>query len=315
MPLTRSGLAAQLGFVDEVTPGTALTPTLFVPMIDENIGADRERLESDAIIAGRRVITSPMWNGGDYTFGGDISLELYDRGLPKLFKHMFGNVVTTGAGPYVHTITPGDLDGKALTAQVGRPGVAGTVHPFTWTGVKITEWELGVAAGEIATLGLTVVAMGETTATALASATYVTGQRPVKFNHGVVQIGGTPVKVKACTINGNNGLADDRRFIGQQTIDEPLEADLRVYTGSIDLEFTDLSHYTRFVAGTEHAFSLVFTVGTNSMAITGNIRYDGANPNVAGKGILQQTIPIKFVASGADSTAIQVVITDTTVTA
>jgi hypothetical protein len=315
MAVTRSGLAGQIGFADEVTPGTAVTPTLFLPFVDEGIEGDRPRVESDAIQAGRRVVTSNMWNGGNHSFAGPIGLELYDRGLVKLFKHMFGNVVTTGAGPYNHTVTPGDLDGKSLTVQVGRPGVAGTVHPFTYAGVKITEWEIAVSAGEIATLGLDVIAMTETTATALAASTPVAGLKPVKFNHGAITIGGTAFKVKSATLKGSNGLDDDRRFIGTQTIDEPLEAELREYSGTLELEFVDLTHHARFVAGSEHAMVLAFTIGAHSMTITTNIRYDGSNPTVGGKGILSQSLPFKCVATAADATAITVVIVDSTITA
>lgn len=312
----RSGIAAQLGFADEVTVGTPVAPSLFLPMVDESLSAERERLESEAILAGRRILTSGQWNGGMHTFGGDVGLELYDRGLPKLFKHMFGAVATTGTGPFTHVFTPGDLDGKAMTVQVGKPGVGGAVHPFTYPGSKVAEWELACSQGEIATLGLTLVSMDERTNVALGVPSYPAGLKPVKFNHGSVTIDGVAVKVKGATVSGSNGLADDRRFLGQQGIDEALESELREYTGSVELEFIDLAHYNRFIAGSEHAFALIFTVGTHSLRIDGNVRYDGTSPAVGGRGLLAQTVPIKFIAPGAtDGSAISATIVDNTTAA
>jgi len=157
----KSGLAAQIGFADEVTPGVPVAPTLFVPLVSEGITHDRERLESEGIIAGRRTLHEDMWNGGNATISGSIGLELYNRSLTKLFKHMFGAVATVGSGPYTHTFTPGDLDDDSLTVQVGRPGVGGVVHPFTFAGCKVPSWELACSQGEIATLGIDVVAAKE----------------------------------------------------------------------------------------------------------------------------------------------------------
>lgn len=381
--MSRTGLAAQIGYATEVTVGTPVTATAFVPLISESLTQDRTRLESGGIIAGRRVLASQSWNGGDVTVSGSVQHELYNRGLGKLFTAMFGAVSTTGAGPYTHTFTPGDLTGDALTVQVGRPATNGTVYPFTYAGMKVSSWEIACAAGEIATLGLdlvgqrefafrtvtdgvttsgsaaitsvtaafstddigkpisgtgipsgaTIIAVASGTAAtlsanatatgtgvtftlgvALASATYPTSIKPLKFNHASVTIGGSAVNVKSLTLSGNNMLDDSRRFLGSQYIAEPLEMGLREYTGSLEIEFTDLTQYTRFVAGTEAALVAAFTSGTDSVTITTNVRVDGSTPNVAGREILTQTLPIKCVASSTDASAITAVLVNSDAT-
>jgi hypothetical protein len=155
------GLDAQIGYALESTVGTPVTVTAFVPLVSESLMQERARLESSAIIAGKRVLNSNQWNGGDVTVSGSVQHELYNRGLGKLFTAMFGAVSTTGAGPYVHTFTPGDLTGDALTVQVGRPGIDGTVYPFTYAGMKVSSWEIACSAGEIATLGMDLVGIRE----------------------------------------------------------------------------------------------------------------------------------------------------------
>lgn len=379
----RTGIDAQIGYAIESTVGTPATVTAFLPLVSESLMQDRARLESTGIIAGRRVLASQQWNGGDITISGSVQHELYNRGLGKLFTAMFGTVVTTGAGPYTHTFTPGDLTGDALTVQVGRPATDGTTYPFTYSGMKVASWEIACSAGEIATLGMDLVGSREidyrtvtdgvttsgsaaiTSATALfnasdvgnpisgtgitagttilsvasataatlsanatatgtgvtftlglalAAASYPSAIKPLKFNHASVTIGGSSVNAKSVTISGNNGLDDARRFLGNQRISEPLEANLREYSGTVELEFTDLTQYRRFVTGSEAALVLSFVSGTDSVTMTTNIRADGSTPQVGGKEILTQSVPFKCVASGADSTAITAVLVNSDTT-
>lgn len=297
----RSGAAAQLGFAAEPTWGTRTAPTDFLPLVEESLDHERERLESEGIIAGVTVLGSEQWNGGNVTVGGDVGLELYTEGLDLLLEHMFGTVDVTGTGPYVRTYKPaaGSIDGKGLTIQIGRPGVGGVVHPFDVVGAKIAEWEIACSEGEIATLGLTIVARSMVTGQTLAVPTYLPGAtKPFKFNHGKLTIAGQPVKITEATVSGDNGLKDDRRFIvdgADGEIDEPLEESLREYTGEVTAEFVDLTQYQRFVDGTEHPFVLNFTAGAAQLEIAGNVRLDGGTPQVSGREILEQSLPVKFV--------------------
>ena len=154
----RSGINAQWGFDEESAWGTGVTPTRFLPFISEKVNQNIARIESKSIRVGRRVIDSSSWAAGDITIAGQIQTEVYDRNMGLLFKHMFGAVTTSGAGPYAQTYTPGDLTGKSLTMQFGRPGVAGTVHPFTYAGCKISKWQLQCSVNQFVTLGLDITA-------------------------------------------------------------------------------------------------------------------------------------------------------------
>lgn len=367
----KSGLAAQWGFKAETTWSTPVTVDKFLPLVSETFTTEKERIESAAIVAGRRVLTSDMWTSGKTMVKGGIQTELFNKDISTLFSHMMGDA----SSPY----TPGDLVGYGLTVQIGTPDASGTVNPRTYTGAKITEWELACKVGEIATLGLDFVACREvlhrtvsdgatnsnttvTSATAaftaddigkpisggtipagatitavasatsvtisaaasgtatgvtlviglaLASASYTSGLQPVKFTHGSVTVGGTAVSVKGATLKGNNGLDTERYFLGSDVISEPLEAALRDYTCELEVEFTDKTQYLRYLNGTEHAVVLTFTSGSAfSLVITTNVRFDGVTPNVDGAGILTQSIPMKCVASGADSTAISIALTE-----
>lgn len=306
--MPRSGLSAQLGFAQETTYGTPVTVTRFVPLVSESLAREIERLESAGIIAGARLVRSQQWSAGNQNVGGDLGLELYDRSIGLLFKHMFGAVSSTGAGPYTHTFTPGSLEGLGLTVQVGRPDVAGTVQPFTYAGLKVASWELGLSAGEIATLGLSVVGKSETTGIALASASYATSIAPMTFVGAAVTVSGSSSRVRSLSLAGDNGLDVDRYFIGDTQRDEPLETQLREYTGELDTEFMGLTDYNRFVNGTESTLVIALAKGSSTCTITCNVRYDGQTPAVDGPGIIGQTLPFKAIATTNDAAGITAVL-------
>lgn len=382
-----SGMAGQIGYAVEVTPGTpVVTGMAFIPLAGkESLTTERDRTESEGIIAGRRILDASMWNGGLIKCGGDIPHELYNKGIGKLFTGMFGTVTST-TGPvstlYTHTWT-GPGAPASLTIQKGVPSVTGTVNPFTYAGCKVESWEMGCKAGEIVTLGLTVAGMNETqfrsvtdgvttsasaaitsataafrpddigkpisgtgipalatilsvqsatnatlsanaTATgssitfsigiALASATYPSLLAPFKYTHGAITFGGSSLKCKEVTLAGNNGMDSDRYFIGQRGREVPLEAGLHEMTGSLTIEFTDMTQYSRFIAETTHALVVGFTNSLGeSVTFTMNARVDGVTPVMEGRGIVTQEMAFKAVGStDAAAFSIVVVSTDTT---
>lgn len=306
----QSGLAAQIGYANESTPGTGVTVTRFLPLVSETMVDDVERLESAGIIAGRRTMASSQWKAGREVIAGSVQHELTDNSVGLLLDHTFGTNNTTGAGPYTHTMSPGDLTGKSFTTQIGRPDVSGTVQPFTFAGCKIASAQIAGSAGAIATLGLDIVGMSETTATALASASYGSSDACFTFVQGAVTVAGSapsPV-VSAFTLDIDNGLNADRFTAGSATTAEPLEAALRTYTGNIDMEFKDLTEYNRYKNATEAAVVLSFTLGANSLTITMNCRFDAATPNVSGPGIVTLSAPFKALSDTDDATAITAVL-------
>lgn len=308
MPL-KSGMGSQLMMAAEVTPGTGVTPTKSYEFRSESLVQEIERVESEGIRAGQRVMRSEDWTPGTQKVTGDIELEMSTKNWAFLWSHMLGAVATAGAGPYTHTATPGDLSGKSLTVQVGRPDIGGTVRAFTYAGCKVASWELSCSVDELAVVSLSMVGMTETTATALATASYTAANNLFAFTHGALTVAGAAFPVKEVSLTGDNGLDAERFYLGQPTTSEPLEASLREYGGSLTADFVDLTAYTRFVSGTESALVLTFTRGTDIIQITTNVRYDGSTPTVGGRDILEQSLDFKCVGASTDAGALTVVVT------
>lgn len=307
-----SGLAGQIMYVPEVTPGTLVTVTQPVPLRDESVKIQHERLRDPGIRANRRTHDPLDTKLGRTTIAGSVKHSLYNKGLEAPFTQMFGSVVKTGAGPYVRTGTPGDLAGDSMSVQIGRPGSGGTVHPVTLGGCKYTSWELRWAENEIVEFAADLVAMNYAyTTPTLATATYPASMSAFSFLQATTTVAGSAVKVKSGSIKCEMGLDVERRFAGSALIEEPLEADLRTYTIELNHEFVDLTHWDRHAAGTNAAIVVSFTAGADSLVITANADYDEAGSNVAGRGILQETTKYTCMNS-TDATALTAVMTNTT---
>lgn len=309
MPLA-SGLASQIGLAEESTYGTFVAPTRYVEFVQESLGLDRARIESKGLRAGRRVLH--RWAAGTQRVNGDIVLEAAAAGQAVLWKHMLGSVVTTGSNPYTHTCSPGDLAGKSLTIQVGKPDIGGVVRSHSFLGCKIATAELAAAIDEYVQLTLGIYGAHEDTAQTLGTASYPAALSPWVFTHGSVTLAAAGFDVKEFSLSIDNGLATDRHFIRSTTPErpkEPLEEKRREITGLLTADFTDLTAYNRFVNGTEAALVLALNSGASAqLTITMNVRFDGETPKVGGDELLDQPLPFKATSGTSDAAAITVAI-------
>lgn len=311
----RSGLKGQFGFKEEGTWGTVATVDRFLPMIRENMIADIDRLDSDSIYAGRRVRDSEQWDAGAIEAGGDLELDLFTFGMGLLWKHALGSVNTTGAGPYVQTYTPGDLDALGLTVQIGKPDRGGTVRPWNFCGCKVRDWELRIPAREAARLklGFSAKTVDKDGTPALQAWSPPAALQRFTWAHATVAtIHGTSPKIKSLIIKGTNGIEEDRYFLGSTTIDEQDEVDLRSYTAEAEIEFANETLYDAFGAASEADLALTLTRGASILSITGNCRLEkGMSPVVENRGKLTQKVPMTFIGDGTDADALTLVTTNT----
>ena len=305
------GADGQLGLVTEVTPGTAVTVTKFFPIRSENIKHNIDYIDTQTISARHTV---RLTRRAIQSIEGGFSTELPNTTLATLLKHMFGAVSTAGAGPYTHTYTPGDLTGDAMTVQVGRPASSGTVHPFTYAGCKVSNWTIAATVGEFATLEVGLIGMSETTATALATASYDTAWAPFTFREAAVSIAGSTVATaRDFTLSGTNAI-ENRHRLGSATSLQPLQIGIRDYSGTVTTDFDALTHYNLFVNGTEAALVLTFdnspSGGSETLTITCNVQFTGETPELSGFELLGQPLPFRCISSTSDAAAITAVLTN-----
>lgn len=318
------GLSAQFGMVDEAAFGTFLAPTRFLEFTQESLKNNIERIESTGLRPARRVLSKDDWLPGRVGVDGDVEFEVANQGFGLLLKHMFGTIVSSqpAAGPaptvWEHKATVGPLDGKSFTCQVGRTGNDGTTRPFSYSGCKIVSWELSCDVNGILMLKATIDGIREDTSQSLAVASYATASVPLVYTGGAITVGGVATDVEKVNLTGNNNLKGDRYFMRAATPaskKEQLEGSgLREYGGSMDVEFSDLTAYNRFVNGTVGSLTAFFTgsviATTFSFALEVTmpaVRFDGETPNVGGPDIISHSLPFKALDDGTATTAVQAV--------
>jgi hypothetical protein len=332
-----SGLASQWCFIDETTYGVApsLSTAKFYVCKSDTMKLKKTPKQGEGIYAGalydaaaRRVIT-------EYSAGGGVVMELPQRYMQQQLFRMFGSYGQTASaltedgstGAYKAVHAPGPLEGHTFVLQAGRPAVdGGTVEPATYTGCKISEWEISAEMSSIATLTLTIEGRNELMGTNLDP---LNGSLPglqafaappggVFYWVGAsVYYGGTPSTTSGVTTLASPVLAGNVKgpISVKNTVpldltryapnvapyrNEPLQNATRKATGSMVVEWLSAeTYYNAYAADTATAIEYQFlgpAIGTGSDIATlsilcPNVRLEGESPSVDGPVVLTQTVP------------------------
>lgn len=310
-----SGLSAQLGGKKETTYGTPVTVDQFWEFGSETLKLDKNYILSRQLRAGRTFQSSSRRTATTRSAAGNITLEVPTLGFGFWIDLLHGNTVTpvqqaaTTAYLQTHNIGTTAPD-KSATIQVGRPDTGGTVRAFTYTSAMVTSWQLNFALNEflIAEFGLD--AQEELTATALATASYPTGLQSFNFTQGSIYIGGVlAANILGGSIQGGLPRKVDRFYMGATGLKaKPIQNDYATAGGTLNTEFTNLTQYGLFTAGTISEVRLEFIssalAGTAipfsvkvTMAACG---YEGETPNVSGPDVLDQPLPFVALDDGTN---------------
>jgi hypothetical protein len=325
-----SGLVSQFGWGVESTAGTPVTVNKFQPHISESINLEVNRTQGEGLygstngvaLLSRHVTTTR-------SVSGDFEIELTDKGLGTLYRAMLGSTTTptviTGSA-YQALFTPGDLEsaGSSLTVQVGRPRTNGTVTPFTWNGCKISSWEISSNVTDPVTATFSIDGRDETTATALASASYSSTQSQFTGAQLTVELGGTVgasgtggfdttgasalAGVKGVTVRGDNPMNTERFYAnGGGVKAEQIVNGYRTYEVELDMDFVDPA--LLYALKSSNATTAIKLTWALPDAITGShfpsveillpfCKVTEASANVDGTDLTPQTVTLQSFFNG-----------------
>lgn len=300
----QSGLAAQWCAVDETTYGVvpSLGTAKFYTADSDTLGLKKTPKQSQGIFAGSQFARSQRRVGGmEYSAGGNLVMDLFERGMQQWLYRMFGSYGQSPAtltqddstGAYKSVHAPGWLEGHSFALQKGAPAADnGTVEPFTYAGCKVQAWELSCDMNGIAKLTLTIEARNELAANwtdplngsvpALQSYTAPLGS-VFRWVGATVYTGGTPSTTAGVTSLASPVVAgnvkgplsikwtrplDLQRYAPNVAPfrNEPLQNGLSQVTGSIVVEWLSSEAYlSAFQGDTGTAIEYQFqTVGIGS---------------------------------------------------
>jgi hypothetical protein len=354
MPTYASGLSGQVGAVAESVYGTPVTVTHFYEFLSENFQYNPAWLDGQGLKAGQaynrasRTVVSQFDVNGDLTMehtSGEAANAVADS-MGFWWKWALGSALTTPtvvlgtAFKQVHT--NGSKAGQFITCQVGRPQISGvTVQPFTYTGVKCTDWEFSCSDNQIAQLKVTLDGQTELTSTGLAAASYPTPNGLFSFaNASVFTIGGTATtsagettvatgvavgsRVTGITIAGSTPMKVDRYGLGNSGLKgEPIENAIPTITGTLTTEFFSRTElYDVFKLGTTTTLQLDFTkfdaAGLDANGVNAGpnpyrlsfilpaVKFKSGSINVNGPDVIPQSIGFQAYDDGTSNPVIQV---------
>jgi hypothetical protein len=342
MTAVGSGIASQIVYKAETTYGVApsLSTNEALEFKSETMELKKTTVQGTGLAAGkvyprtnRRVLTN-------FSTAGGIVMDLQTRFIGTLVEAMVGSygytlvspteIASSGIYKSVHWPTSPYLQGHSLCIQKGVPTADGTVEPFTYTGCKISDWEIAVQTGAIAQLTLSVVGRNElagastqgdslnASVPSLATFNSVPGAgedlQVFHFREATIYTGGTPsvtsnivsltsenaaANVRSVSIKQSVSLDTSRFFVGGDGfLNEPLENGWRSLSGQMEVEWlSSEAMYEAFQADTTTSLQVTLTgptVGGQTYLfdiIIPNIKLDGETPKVSGPQVVTQAIP------------------------
>jgi hypothetical protein len=340
-----TGVVGQFGMKAESTAGTAVTVDKFLPMVSESLNLAINTTQGQGVYGTTDALPlESRWTQTTRTVAGDVEVECSDIGMLNLWRAAMGGssnspaVLTGSAYKTVLALGDGTGTGSSLTLQVGRPGLNGTVQPFTVNGAVVTGFEVGGGVTEPVNATFSFDGWNSTTGTALATASYSSGAQQFSGADLYVKIGGTPSTTSGeTTVSG--GTAISRVTAASVKLATPYYTDAfyangggikarqavegyREATFELTVDYdTAQAFYADAVAGTSNVVQVYWQRPT---AITGShyplleftapsVKWEVPNINVGGPEHLSYTITGKAVRGSGSHNFFQtrIVSTDT----
>ncbi len=317
MAIVGAGLGASLGVAQEASGsyGVFVAPTVWPEFLDESFKWVPKVVQGKGIsgtltpLKSRRVVVSSTVKGG-------VKMYAQSKGMGKFLKQLFGSATitqggTTAAWTQVHTV--GDVTGQSLSIQVNRPDTSKADHPYSYSGLKITDGKITANMDEIVEFDFTMVGQKQSTTPTL------TAPAPVPtdvftFTQGVVVAGALGSETEVLSVSKADidfkRPMDEARITmgGNGLILEPIQNNFIDVGGTLDTEFLNATDWeTAFE--TQAPLSLIMTF-TGSQIAAGyneelkvaipNIYFEGDGPSVGGPEIIKPSYKFKATDDGTN---------------
>jgi hypothetical protein len=303
--MTATIIDNQIGFAEETTYGSRVTPTRFLEFVSEGIARQENFRTSAGLRKGQKVQRSGNQSAINKGANGPLVMDLGLNGFSMILKHLFGKAPVIAGGPaFTHTFTLGDGVGLSLTTQIGKPGSITpiVVQPHDFQGCKITDGTITQAIDAYAQLQLGVDSQQDVTNQTLATASYPAAQELLHDGQLAITVNSVAFSPKSTSVKIDRNLNLARYFTRASTLKkEPLWQGLSPVTGNLEGEFEDWTTYGLFVGNTIVPIVFTWTGTTGSLVVTmPACRLEGPKPVTSKTGILDAPTPFTVLYDGTN---------------
>jgi len=273
-------------------------------------------LASSPLLRGNRNPAKPDRDNTEVSGPIGTVLQAYP-GL--LFKAALGAVVTTGAGPYVHTFTLG----ASLPWLLVEKGFTDIGKFFKYLNCKVNRMHLAMTPSGQQKIEFDLLGVGEEiSGTSFdATPTDLGVQAFDGYTLGTIEEGGAAIAdVVGIDLTLENGLDGDQFVLGGGGKRQDLPEGTAKVSGTLKARFTDTALYQKGLDHTESSLRTLFALGdglgsagNESIEFTlGELVYTPTSPAINGpKGIIADYAFEAFYEDGADASALKVVLKNT----
>lgn len=307
MPQAR-GSQAVFAIYDETTygvnPGVPAGQKLYLTRFGVR---SSQNLIDDDTLTSNRARNEPGVGNIDVSDG--LAMVLSAQSLGKPLKHLLGAVATTGAGPYVHVLTPGDLPAGFILEKDHGANIAGSGRFEYFNGCKFAGAKFNFPREGLCTASFDVKGAKSTlAAAALDAALDDYGHTGFSaFEATVLEGGASIATVTAAEIDYSNDLDEEGYALGGAGVRRALSEGFAVVKGSITAMFEDASLLTKAINRTQSSLRITLTRG-NGLGSAGNesieflvnqLKYERTSPPIEGPRGVFITLPFTAYRSGA----------------
>lgn len=294
------GALGYVGYGIEVTEGTQVVPTKFIPVSSFSFEDTNDFIVPDQIRHSRdRYIAM----AAPYAVSGSMEMELIPNGIAHLLKSAFCATIVTSAyagGGYQHVYTPASAE-----PTLSFEGSANDVLIMRYGGCRVNTIEIKAAFGEIVTASFGLEGVNRTKIGSPTAQTYI---NTVPFHFSGVDIkaaGGTLLAtVKDFTFGVNNNI-ERVGTLRKTRAWRRLDLGMREVTLALTMDFSDTAEYDRFLAETIFDVDLHMAgpigtgMGSNPSVLRiqiPNVRWNKVSVPLSAGDMLEQSVEALIVA-------------------
>jgi Phage tail tube protein len=260
------GATGFIGIAPETVMGTYVAPTLFVPVLTDDLKYTESKYYSQQL---RQQVVDSDVKPGYYHIEGTIELEVDTNNFLYFLYATRHTIVKTGAGPYTYKFTPS----TAGSTSTGSGAVQRTLSitsvkngiVFGHTGCTVSQYVFTINNG-VLVCTMTIIGLGEAVQS-LPTASWIAPDLLGADSHNVFTgpSGVTPTFAQVFGYNGftftvnHNAQAENR--IQSQRSANYVKFGKTDFTVNSDLDFIDRTDYDSMKSSATQAIKLESTVG------------------------------------------------------